>query len=315
MQFVIVGAGMAGLACAEALTGGGHAVALVDKGRGPGGRMSVRRMATPLGEASFDHGAQYFTLRDPAFVARAQEWISDGCIAPWPAAGSDAYVGTPGMNAPVRRMAQDLPVQWGARATGLTRQGAGWRLTLESGAAIDADAVVLALPAEQAAELTDQVAPALAKSARSTTTLPCWTVMAAFAERLPTDLDCWRGADGEPLGWVARNSAKPNRSGPEAWVLQASPDWSRRNLEATQDEVLAELLKAFSSQLGTAVEPIASAAHRWRYARSGSEGSGAVWDPELRMGLCGDWLIAPRVEAAWLSGTALAAQIRASSRT
>ena len=30
-------------------------------------------------------------------------------------------------------------------------------------------------------------------------------VMAAFAERLPTPMDCWRGADAEPLGWAARN--------------------------------------------------------------------------------------------------------------
>lgn len=309
MKVGIVGAGLAGLACAEALKRSGHEVVLLDKGRGPGGRMSVRRMATPLGEASFDHGAQYFTLRDPGFLARAEDWLAKGVIAPWPAAGPDAYVGTPGMNAPVKQMAEGLPVQWGTKATELTRKGQGWLLHLEAGDAIEVDAVVLALPAEQTAELTALIAPALSAKAQSTTTQPCWTVMAAFDERLPTDLDCWRGAEGEPLGWVARNSSKPGRTGPEAWVLQASPDWSRQNLEATQDEVMAALLSAFWERLGSTKAPIAQSAHRWRYARSGAEGSGALWDPELRLGLCGDWLIGPRVEAAWLSGAALAGKI------
>jgi len=311
MKVGIVGAGMSGLACAESLARSGHSVALMDKGRGPGGRMSVRRIATPQGEASFDHGAQYFTLRDPGFRARAEDWITKGHIAPWPAAGADAYVGTPGMNAPVRQMAEGLSVQWGAKVTQLTRQGTGWLMHLETGTTVEADAVVLALPAEQTAELTASMAPAMAARAQATQTQPCWTVMVAFAERLPSQLDCWRGNEGDPLGWVARNGSKPARTGPEAWVLQASPAWSKQNLEAPQNEVISTLLDAFWERLGTAATPIAQSAHRWRYAKSGAEGSGTLWDPDLSLGLCGDWLIAPRVEAAWLSGTALAAQITA----
>ena len=310
MKVGIVGAGMSGLACAEALVRSGHEVALLDKGRGPGGRMSVRRMATPLGEASFDHGAQYFTLRDPGFLARAEDWLARGCIAPWPAAGPDAYVGTPGMNAPIKQMAEAFSVQWSAKVTQLTQQGPGWLIHLEAGDTVEADAVILALPAEQTAELTASLAPALSARAQATPAQPCWTVMAAFAERLPTDLDCWRGDEGEAIGWAARNSSKPGRTGPESWVLQASPGWSRQNLEVTQDEVLSILLGALWERLGATATPIAQSAHRWRYARSGAEGSGAIWDSEKRLGLCGDWLIGPRVEAAWLSGTALAALIK-----
>ncbi len=310
MRIGIVGAGMSGLACAEVLVRHGHSVTLLDKGRGAGGRMSVRRLATSMGEAAFDHGAQYFTVRDPGFRARADDWIAKGSLAPWPAAGPDAYVGTPGMNAPLREMSAGLAVQWGTRVTGLSREGSGWRLVLETGAAVAVDAVVLALPAEQAAELAAPVAPALAARAHASKTMPCWTVMAAFADRLATPLDCWRGKDDEPLGWAARNSAKPARQGPEAWVLQGGPVWSRENLEADDRDIAAALLAELSKRLEMEVAaPIAQAAHRWRYARSGAEGSGAIWDAEHRLGLCGDWLFGPRVEAAWMSGTALAEQI------
>lgn len=36
--FAIVGAGLAGLACADELAAAGHHVTLLDKARGPGGR-------------------------------------------------------------------------------------------------------------------------------------------------------------------------------------------------------------------------------------------------------------------------------------
>ena len=51
---VIIGAGMAGLACARHLADAGLAVVLLDKGRGVGGRVATRR----VGDMQFDHGAQ-----------------------------------------------------------------------------------------------------------------------------------------------------------------------------------------------------------------------------------------------------------------
>lgn len=299
MKVGVVGAGMSGLACAELLTQIGHTVVVLDKGRSAGGRMSVRRTAISIGEAAFDHGAQYFTARDPRFRARVNDWIARGCLALWPAAGPDACVGTPGMNAPLRQMAEGLHVQFGARVTGLTRRSSGWCLLLEAGTFVEVDAVVIALPAEQAAQLTASVAPVMAARAAATTTMPCWTVMAAFADRLPTPLDCWRGDELAPLAWAARNLSKPGRTGPEAWVLQAGPVWSLHNEAAAEPEVISVLLAALSDRIGMALEtPVFQAAHRWRYARSGAEGSVAIWDPEHLIGMCGDWLLGPRVEAA-----------------
>jgi predicted NAD/FAD-dependent oxidoreductase len=79
----IVGAGMAGLSCATLLAAAGHRVVLFDKGRGPGGRMATRRVATDLGEVVFDHGAQYLTARDPDFVTQVERWRDAGHVARW----------------------------------------------------------------------------------------------------------------------------------------------------------------------------------------------------------------------------------------
>jgi renalase len=56
--------------------------------------------------------------------------------------------------------------------------------------------------------------------------------------------------------------------------------------------------------------PAYLSAHRWRYALVERPlGEPCLWDEALRLGLCGDWCLGPRVEAAWMSGRALAAAL------
>ena len=50
--------------------------------------------------------------------------------------------------------------------------------------------------------------------------------------------------------------------------------------------------------------------HRWRYANiAKQEGEKSLFDPNLKLGLCGDWLISGRVENAFLSGIDLAQKL------
>ncbi len=304
MTIAIIGAGMAGLACAEALTSRGHSVRLFDKGRGPGGRMSTRRVMTEAGEATFDHGAQYFTARDPAFAAIVAGWEAQSVARRWPAAGDDAWVGTPGMNAPIKAMAAEHIIAWGARVDAIHRDDSGWMLVTETASLGPFEAVMLAIPAEQVPALIADHAPDFAALASATPAAPCWTVMLAFEARLPATADIIR--DAGPIGWAARNSAKPGRTGPESWVVQGSPDWSTTHLEDAGDAVIAALTAALEEALGQPLPtPLSATAHRWRYARSGKAGTPALWNPALKLGVCGDWLLGPRVECAWLSGTAL----------
>ena len=82
----IVGAGMAGLACAQALAQSGAKVQLIDKGRGPGGRLATRRIAWPEDPnlvIGIDHGAQILHPRDEGFRAWLSAGESQGWAAPW----------------------------------------------------------------------------------------------------------------------------------------------------------------------------------------------------------------------------------------
>ncbi|QZH75646.1 MAG: FAD-dependent oxidoreductase [Erythrobacter sp.] len=310
MRIAIIGAGMAGLACGTRLVNRGHNVTLFDKGRGPGGRMATRRAEVHGTTLHFDHGAQYFTVTDPRFAEQVSAWEVTGVVARWPAAGEGAWVGTPGMNAPVRALAQALEVRFGVRVEALERDERGWRLAGEDLPRARFDAVLVAVPAEQVAALVAPHAAAFAAQAEATVSEPCWTLMLAF-DGAVDHADTLRNAGA--IGWAARNSAKPGRGRGECWVVQASPSWSREYLEAERDTVIALLVEHFRQQVGGALPAIVHAdAHRWRYALCAiAEGEGALWDAEQRIGLCGDWLVGPRVEGAWLSGMTLADMVEA----
>lgn len=321
MSIAIVGAGMAGLSCAEALVEAGHDVRLFDKGRGPGGRMSARRAQTPLGELRFDHGAQFFTARDEAFLQRVSCWIECGAAAEWkgrvvdvdadgavtPSRQDTRYVGVPGMNGVIRDMADGLDVTWRARVARVSEVSGGWMLSVEDGPDEGPfESVIIAVPAEQAVDLLKDAAPDLSSRAASVVSAPCWAVMLAFDQPLQKEWDAARFADG-PVSWAARNASKPARATTETWVLHASPDWSRAHLEDEQDAVADALTAAFVSSAPVAVY---SAAHRWRYAQvEMAPEASSPWDNDLKIGICGDWTIGPRVEAAWRSGRDVAAAI------
>ena len=306
MHIAIIGAGMAGCACGLRLLDAGHDVSVFDKGRGPGGRMSTRRMEAGDDSVQFDHGAQYFTVRDPGFAAVVASWRQQGIAAPWPAAGEDAWVGTPAMNAPIRQMAALLDVNFNTRIERLSRSGDHWFLHGNGVPTNGFYAVVIAIPAEQVAALLAGHAAGFAATAQAVASDPCWTVMLAFEQPLAVQHDTVENSSS-PIAWAARNSAKPDRGETECWVVQASPEWSRKHLEEDAETVLARLRDAFADAVGSGLPAtIAQGAHRWRYARPASSGDQYLWDPDKKLGLCGDWLVAPRVEAAWMSGRALA---------
>ena len=76
---VVVGAGLAGVACARELRTAGVGVRLLDRGHVPGGRMASRT----LWERRVDLGASYFTVSDDGFAAVVDDWAARGLAREW----------------------------------------------------------------------------------------------------------------------------------------------------------------------------------------------------------------------------------------
>lgn len=320
MKTAIIGAGIAGLTCGRALVEEGWPVVVFDKARGPGGRISTRRREG----AAFDHGAQYFTVRDARFAPVAEAWASVGVVAQWtgrfgrlvghgPAKfvaetpPRPRWVGVPRMSAITRHLCAGLDLRTEVRVGAALPEDGRWRLYDEAGAALGAfDRVVVATPAPQAVPLL-AASPRLARRAAAAKMSPSWAVMARFDAPLSVPFDAVDVQDG-PVGWLARDTSKPGRGEAECWVLHARGGWAASHLELAFEAVAERLVAAVAERV-PAFAPAEAVAHRWRYALvTRAVGPMAHLD-ESGIGACGDWCVGPRVESAWRSGRAMAAAL------
>jgi predicted NAD/FAD-dependent oxidoreductase len=314
VSVAVVGAGIAGIACARRLAESGVAARVFEAQRAPGGRLATRRFAA----ASFDHGAQYLTAADPAFRRLLEDAGSAGAAARWTPrwpgrrGTDDLWVGLPAMNALARHLADGLDLEYGARIVRIERGRRGWTLLDERGAAhADFAAVAIALPAPAAAALAGARTP-LSARVRAVPMAPCWAALVAFDSPIPGVPDAAH-TDDAMLAWFARNASKPGRDAREAFVLHATASWSRVEFDQPAQNVQRALVDRFSECIGHALpRALVSDAHRWRYARVEAPlGEACLLDHAAGIGFCGDWCLDARAEAAWLSGTALGAALAA----
>ena len=304
MRVGIVGAGMAGLACAERLARDGGDVSLFDKGKRPGGRLA----SVAIDHMSWDIGAQYFTARDPRFVEQVEKWLDAGWVAPWPDGPGGAFVGLPSMASLVAAQCARFDARFGSPVRRIERDAAGWHVAGEGFREGPFSALVVAVPAEQAAALLALQDLGLARDVAAVRSTPCWTAMVAYAEPVPGQLSALY--DRGPFARAIRSRSKPGRGPAECWVLQAGADWSRAHLDMPRDEIAALLQDEFAAELGCTLPPaIFAKAHLWRFALPFGQHGAPIWNEALRLGACGDWCIGPTIEEAWLSGHALAAEI------
>lgn len=103
--------------------------------------------------------------------------------APRPSGASPMRAPQAGLDGVVRALADALGpdrIVRGVAAVALAREGEGWRVTVDGGASLEADAVVLATPPDVAGALLDGAAPELAEQLRGFRLRPALTVVAAF---------------------------------------------------------------------------------------------------------------------------------------
>ncbi len=300
----VIGAGVAGLACAASLHAAGRSVVVFDKGRGLGGRLATRRQDG----VQWDHGAQYLTAGTEEFAR-----ILDG-LPVWQASGEGNWrVGAPSQNALVKPWAEHIDIRLSTRVTSIARHDGGWVLACEDGS-VSKRFPVLAVtaPAPQTAALLPAgfSFPGLA----AVTMSPCWTLM--VATRRPLDVPPYLTQPHQEVAWMAADHTKPGRRQELGqYVLQASGDWSRCHLELAPDAAAEQLLGFFATVVKQPMELVTAQAHRWRYALTERPlGQPCVYEPESGLGLAGDWCLGHKAEHAYLSGRALADAIKEERR-
>lgn len=297
-------------------------VTLFEKSRGPGGRLAARR----LDSGAADIGAQYFTIRSPAFRQFLEVYAGHDTFGEWQGRlrhqqtdqswedfhPTARYVGIPRMTAVSRELSRHLTVHYQTRIARISEDSAGgWRLLDSADRDYGRyDAVIIAVPPVQARDLLAASDPEIDLEDPIYHELPleaCWTVVAHFSDSPCADAD-GLSASHPVIQWAANNTSKPGReSDGEWWVLHARADWSEMHQDAAADWVAEQMLNGFTEVTGSSVRADEILTHRWRYAKTTDGGAppGYRWYPELAIGLCGDWLSGGRVEGAFESAEAL----------
>jgi renalase len=311
---LIIGAGLAGLSAANHLQRAGYKVLVVDKGRGLGGRLAGRR----IDNASFDHGAQFMTTRDPKFVEQVREWIEAGVAKEWYSsfpgqANSHArYRGVPTMTAIAKHLAVDISVKLGTTVTSLNVNRDGWLCQLNNGTSIQSRSLVITSPVPQTLVLLDSGNIQLPKDKSDRLNRisyeSCIAVMAVLDQPSAIAAPGAMAIETGPIAWISDNQQKGVSAIP-AVTIHGSGDFSAKHFDSDRDQVAQQLIQAASPYLGAAV--VDFQVHGWRYSKpiivDNSPCMVVSESTDLpALVLAGDAFAGPRVEGAVLSGWAAA---------
>jgi predicted NAD/FAD-dependent oxidoreductase len=254
---------------------------IFEKSGGLGGRLATREIEG----LTLDHGVQYFRVRGPSFSQFLDRCIKEGKARVWT---DDLYVGAPQMKTLAHALAEGLDIEFNFTANSLVRRANEWCVSAGTEARSGFDAIIISIPAIQAAELLSSSGVSF-RGMDEVRYSPCITL----------------------IKWISQNSSKPDRkSTPQTFVVHTHAEWSLANLDTPLEKIKADLLVLSNDIIKTQSVPIVSSVHRWKYAFvSKKANSTFFWNQDALLGACGDYCLGASVEAAFNSGEALASRI------
>ncbi|MBW4679553.1 MAG: FAD-dependent oxidoreductase [Microcoleus vaginatus WJT46-NPBG5] len=343
----VIGAGMAGLTCAQLLHQAGYSTIILEKSRGLGGRVATRRVQ----EIRADHGARYLEpkgqhLRRLVHILSAHNIVelwtdkkyiydeNNGLRPATPSSWCPYYVAPAGMNAVGKFLGTGLEIWLSRRVLAMAPTDQGiWQLSLESPDAFDkmpqlqglnARAVVVAIPAPQAMTILEPVQTQLPAdfiaNLRSVEFEPCLSVIAGYLPHRQRDLAqreiAWKTVvfpHDDQLAWIGWDSSKRTDSQMPVFVANSSATFAQSYLEAEDLQPAGQtLLDRAGEYLNSWLNsPDWLQVHRWRYAFASRPIPETCLTATVPVPVvcCGDWCGGNQIEGALESGKAAAEHI------
>lgn len=313
-DILIVGCGLSGLIAAQTLQEAGYKVLVLDKGRGVGGRLATRR----IGPGRLDHGAQFFTTREPAFEAMVADWRTAGLVFEWSRgwdneAGHPRYAIQGGVNALAKHLAQNLDIRRQTTVTRAWTEADDWFVETHSGNTFKTGTLLLTAPVPQSLAILAAGNTFLRPVDQSALERIRYTRCICGLFWLDGDINVPDHGvlqlEGEPITWLADNQRKSISPEARLITVHTAPDYSEKHWDSDREMVLDEIQAVLQRHLqpGCAVKD--RQYHRWGFAMA------TVCHPEPylraaelpRLVFAGDAFgDRPRIEGAALSGLAAA---------
>lgn len=334
-DIAVVGAGLAGLVCAQSLRQQGHRVVVIEKSRGLGGRLATRR----LPQAFADHGVRCLEVQGNLSQQLIQTLCAQKVIQPWtkeigewshsgisaglenqPGSENQHYASPNGITAAAKFLSAGLEIYRGQRVQSVAFDQT-WDLTLESANVdpmpnVGAKALVVAIPAPQAVMLLKPLAELetddFLTKLQSLTFDPCLTAIATYSATLA--LPSWKALkspqDSE-IAWVSLDSSKSPNSSYPVLVVQSNATFAEQHLETDDLQAIGHhLLARITELIPELPTPDLLQVHRWRYAFPCNHlAENYLSAAPLPLICAGDWCGGKQIESALQSGLAAAGAI------
>ena len=298
-EIAIVGAGLAGVACAQRLRAAGVHAPVFEKSRGIGGRVATRRFETQ----AFDYGAPQLEICSAPFQA---------AIAPHAALTSTTLAApSSGLRTIVKQLATGITVELTTQVAALGFHDDRVVVTLQDGRAMHYDRVVVTAPLPQALMLVPDKARHMLDPSVLTRLLAVTysrSVVVSLAVPLHQQvIDAATLAQNRFIGSLATRVGLHGQT----WVAQLHPN----HVDVAYEKTDTELVAAITAELaidGASFAPLEFHVHRWRYARVDNPLADAcvAVGSKQQLIFAGDAfhaVVAPgTTDAAWMSGLAAA---------
>ena len=303
-SIAIIGAGLAGIACAQQLRVAGIPFRILEKSRGVGGRVATRRFGTQ----AFDYGARQVEVRSAAF---------QDAVAPW-AALTTATLAPPtsGLRTIVKQLAAGLDVELSTQVSSIGFDSHDIVLSLVDGQQCRFTHVVVTAPLPQALTLLPERTRHAIDPGQLTSLLAVtYQRIVVVSMAVPLSQQVIDAAALAENRLIARLDMRRDIQG-QIWVAQIHANHVDVAFEKSDVEVVAAVTAELSRD-GSSFEPTEFHVQRWRYARVDNPLTVACMavGPTSQLIFAGDAFrggIAPgTTDAAWSSGLAASQLIQA----
>jgi len=311
-DYCVIGSGISGATIANLLNKK-FQVNLYDKGRGPGGRASFKRIK---GQIGFDHGTQYFSPKTIEFKKFANRLIKIKILKKW--SGNHIFlnskkkenkkhikiIGKKGNNDICKFLLKKVKCFYQSEVKKIYYKNKLWFLLFTDGKIRTYNGVILTCPFPQLKKLSEKFInnTFIKRKLKMDANI---TVMIAIKKNKKSPSSFL--FDDPVLGWAGNeNTKKRFKSKYDLWTLQSTFKWANKNIDKNKKNLKknSKILidKFFKLTKIKKTKVIYSINHGWKYSSNSKPLKiRSYWDPQKKIGVCADWFIGPRLESGWIS--------------
>ena len=311
-DFCIIGSGISGATIAKALSKK-FSLDVYDKARGAGGRSSNKKLNK---NESFDHGVQYISPKSDEFKKFIKSLISKKIVKKWP--GKHLFlntdkkedkkhikiIGKKGNNAISKYLLKDINCNFNSEVIKIFNKNKVWEIYFSDGSKKLYKSLILTCPFPQLKKLSKQYIKHSFINQRIKMDANITVMMTTKKSKL--NISSYFFND-KILGWAGNENSKMRfKSKNDLWTLQSTYLWANKKIDKNRENKKLNtkiMIEQFFKLTGIKkTKVLFSLNHGWKYSSNSKPlGIKSYWNSSLKLGVCADWFVGPRLESGWIS--------------